>query len=800
MIFQPDTILQDRYKVLALLGKGGFSETYTVDDRGTTKVLKVLLEQYPKAVHLFQREAKVLSELSHPGIPSVDEEGYFTIDHASSNQPLHCLVMELIPGVDLRKWLGDRHQQPVSNEQAIDWLQQITTILGTIHQYNCFHRDIKPSNIMLRPNGQLALIDFGAVREVTETYLQKCADDITRTHVYSRGYTPIEQMQGRAVPESDFFALGRTFVHLMTGENPLEFSTHAHTGQLLWRDHAPQISPALADLIDCLMAPFPGQRPKTTDDIQIALTEIQANPALDGQTEGTVLSQLLTQNKIMAPTPSEAIQMIGTLPLEDSRFPTDETVPPSDWSVAELPAGSSKTLPYAPSAIARWLQPLQRFAGWPLVLACSVLATGGIAGLRTSGVLQPVELSAFDLLLTARPTEEPDDRILMITVDEDDLRFQSEAGMVRQGSLADEALVQLLDLITPHEPRVIGLDIYREATAIGNAASENPTSESPASENPASESPAPENAASESPAPENAAASEDSTVTNVSSVSSNLASQEYLKNYSNLIVVCAVGGGDRNYSAIAPPSSVPLEQVGFSDVPLDPDNRIRRQIIGMTPADHCPTSVSLSFQLATQYLAEESVMTDDGVLIVGDRPIPSLANHTGGYHQDGLGGYEVVLNYRQTDSIAETISLQELLSGERTDELADLVGDRIVLIGTTAQSFGDYHTTPLGEMAGVRIQAHMASQLVSAVLDQRPLIWAWPMWGDVLWVLGWSGLSGAIAWWGRSRYRVIGLTLGLAGVVIGVSYGLLLIGGWMPLVPSLMAIGLTSLGGRSLKS
>ena len=99
MMFQPGTVIQERYQILNLLGQGGFSQTYAVDDQGTTKVLKVLLENYPKAIHLFQREAKVLSQLHHPGIPSVEPDGYFTVQQESSNDRLHCLVMELIPGL-----------------------------------------------------------------------------------------------------------------------------------------------------------------------------------------------------------------------------------------------------------------------------------------------------------------------------------------------------------------------------------------------------------------------------------------------------------------------------------------------------------------------------------------------------------------------------------------------------------------------------------------------------------------------------------------------------------------------------
>lgn len=755
MIFQPGDILQDRYHVLRPLGQGGFSQTFTVDDGGTHKVLKVLLENYPKAIDLFQREAKILSQLHHPGIPSVDPDGYFTVEQHSSNDCLHCLVMELIPGVDLRQWLGDRQHQPVTHDQAIDWLQQIVYILATIHQHNCFHRDIKPSNIMLRPTGQLALIDFGAVREVTETYLQKCADDITRTHVYSRGYTPIEQMQGRAVPESDFFALGRTFVHLMTGQNPLDFSTDSHTGRLLWRDHAPQISPALADLMDCLMAPFPGQRPRNPDDIQTALSEIQSNPELESKTEGTVLSKLLHHQTSISSVPDAAVHLLGTLPFEDGGFPPDKTLPP-DHELFRLTAGSQPTeSPFQ----SRWRRVLQRLAGWPLIVMYSLVATGSMVGLRMSGLLQPVELLALDALLQARPSELADERMLLITVGEDDLTFQTEAGMVRQGSLADDALFQLLETITPHHPRVIGLDIYREVTAAATPdADQDPT---------------------------------------------NLASQAYLQDYDELIVVCSVGGGDRDYSAIEPPSTVPLDRVGFSDIPLDPDNHVRRHIIGMAPAEHCDTSSSLSSQLASRYLAQDKIdasMTDQGVLLFGDRPFPALANHTGGYHRGDLGGYELLLNYRQTETIAKTVSLRDVLSGNLGEDLETLVGDRIVLIGTTAPSFGDYHTTPFGEMAGVMIQAHMTSQILSTVLDQRPLLWMWPSWADVLWVWVWSGVSGSVAWTGRSRRGVVIYTGILVIAVSGISYGIMLLGGWMPLIPSTVAIGITILGIRSCKA
>ncbi|HBB32602.1 MAG TPA: hypothetical protein DC064_12595 [Cyanobacteria bacterium UBA9273] len=279
-MIHPNQLLQDRYRVLQKLGKGGFGQTFEVDDGGIRKVLKVLhldrchnQEAKQKAVSLFQREAAVLSRLHHPGIPKVEADGYFTWPD-ETDEPLHCLVMEKIDGLTLKQWRLYQGNRPIGQDRAIAWLMQLTQILEQLHQQELIHRDIKPSNILLRPNGQLVLIDFGAVREITETYLYKQKNDVTGTVIFSSGYTPPEQMEGHAVPQSDFFALGRTFVYLLTGKPPIDFDQNPRTGKLQWRDSAPQVSPELADLIDYLMAAFPGQRPQTPQMILRCIEDI----------------------------------------------------------------------------------------------------------------------------------------------------------------------------------------------------------------------------------------------------------------------------------------------------------------------------------------------------------------------------------------------------------------------------------------------------------------------------------------------------------------------------------------------
>ncbi len=237
-------------------------DQHAIADPQTIKVMKVLKQ--PKLVPLFEREAQTLQQLNHPGIPQVELDGYFTVT-TSDRQSLACLVMEKIEGLTLEQWL-EKHGA-VDQKQTQQWLRQACEILGLIHQTELFHRDIKLSNLMLRPNGQLALIDFGTVRQMSNTYLAKIGGQRDVTSIVSPGYTPLEQINGRAVPQSDFYALGRSLVHLLTGQHPVDLETDDGTGALIWRDSAPQIDRWFAELIDDLMAPFPGQRPLNAQEI-----------------------------------------------------------------------------------------------------------------------------------------------------------------------------------------------------------------------------------------------------------------------------------------------------------------------------------------------------------------------------------------------------------------------------------------------------------------------------------------------------------------------------------------------------
>lgn len=261
-----ELLLDGRYRVVKELGQGGFGTTYeTIDCNYHPWVLKVLMDNHPKYVELFQQEAQVLSILDHSGIPKIDIDGYFQYFPRGSQEPLHCLVMEKIEGLNLVEYLQQRGNRPIKPKRALRWLAELSLILEQVHNQNFFHRDIKPSNIMLRANGCLVLIDFGTVREVDETYLEKqAAGDITG--IVTQGYTPMEQMKGKAVLQSDFYALGGTMIYLLTAQNPRNFYNFS-SAKLNWRENVPEISPRFADLIDCMMSFLPSERPQTSRDI-----------------------------------------------------------------------------------------------------------------------------------------------------------------------------------------------------------------------------------------------------------------------------------------------------------------------------------------------------------------------------------------------------------------------------------------------------------------------------------------------------------------------------------------------------
>ncbi len=279
-------IINNRYQAIAPLGTGGFADVWEVNDLQDEKrkVLKILkqdkLQIYPekeqnKIISLFQQEAKVLQKLTHPGVPKGYD--YFTI--TSNLNPLHCLVMEKITGENLQEWL-EKYHKITDIKIAINWLKQLTEIIALIHQEKLIHRDIKPENIILKSDGTLVLIDFGSAREITATYLIKMGTNQSGTQIFSPLYAAPEQFDGICFPQSDFFTLGKTFVHLLTGNIPVSFAKNTLKDEFQ----------SLANLIDYMIQEYPGKRPQNTSIILEYLSGIEKD-------NKEVLNQTLLQIK-----------------------------------------------------------------------------------------------------------------------------------------------------------------------------------------------------------------------------------------------------------------------------------------------------------------------------------------------------------------------------------------------------------------------------------------------------------------------------------------------------------------------
>ncbi|GAA6614780.1 CHASE2 domain-containing protein [Scytonema sp. NUACC26] len=375
------------------------------------------------------------------------------------------------------------------------------------------------------------------------------------------------------------------------------------------------------------------------------------------------------------------------------------------------------------------------------IFKVSIVTTALILGMRSVGLFQLWELTAFDALMRSRPDEGQERRILVVNVTEADVRSQS-AEERRGTSLSDRALARVIEKLDRFQPRAIGLDIYRE----------NP----------------------------------------VGAEYQNLS--RFMKTSDRFFGICRVSEENKK-NGVAPPPEVPMPNLGFSDVVPDPDGVIRRQILAMAPISPCNVDKSLSFQLANRYLRAEGLqfkLNAQTNWLLGNVVFKNLEENSGGYHRIDNLGHQVLLNYRSSRQAIAQVTLADVLNNKLT---SDLVKDRIVLIGTSAESFHDDWSTPYTtgqwpykQMPGVMLQAHMVSQILSAVLDNRPLIWMLPKWGEVIWVWGWSLIGGILVWQFGSWLRLALAAVVAVCVLYGVSFCLLIQGAWIPLVPSVLVL------------
>lgn len=271
----PPTLLNNRYRILQTLGSGGFGNTFLAEDTYMPSGRRCVIKQLKPVTHdpqaykmvqeRFQREAAVLEELGEGNNQIPRLYAYF------SEADQFYLVQEWIQGDTLTKKL--EKEGSLSENQVRQILVSLLPVLDYVHSRRMIHRDIKPDNIIIRQrDGLPVLIDFGAVKEAMKTVVNAPINSVQSMVIGTPGFMPSEQAAGRPTYASDLYSLGLTAIFLLTGKMPQELQTDPRTGEILWRQYAPNIHSSLASVIDRTVRLHPGDRFSTAKEMLDALS------------------------------------------------------------------------------------------------------------------------------------------------------------------------------------------------------------------------------------------------------------------------------------------------------------------------------------------------------------------------------------------------------------------------------------------------------------------------------------------------------------------------------------------------
>lgn len=487
----------------------------------------------------------------------------------------------------------------------------------------------------------------------------------------------------------------------------------------------------------------------TLADLQIPQIIVMREPVPDRVAQ-TFLQFFLSSFSQNMPLPEAVRQARERLQGLEGDYPSASWLPilvqhpialPPTWSSL---LGQRDRLPF-------WSPP-----PWKWLPIAAMVSSVAVLGIRHLGGLQNLELAAYDQVLQWRPAEPQDNRILIIEVTEADVKAQGNES--RRGSLSDQRLLKLLDILTPLEPAAIGLDIYRDYPA-------NPKLPKLI---------------------------------------------QYLNNDAQLVGVCRSLDPVSKLPAIEPPPEVNPVSSGFSNLVLDSDLSLRRHLLALTPVPNssCMADYALSTQLALRYLSQRGHELDfkDQDWIWGARQFKVLDSHSGGYQGIDAWGHQILVNYRHYRSIEDAVPRITLAQALDRQFNPNAVKNKIILIGTTAESFKDLITTPFRQngrqlaIPGVVMQAQLTSQLISHVLDRRPLIKPLPLWIDGLWIVGWAIVGVGIGCIRRGRWLIAGLLGAGLFVMVGYGIGLAIYAIWLPGVPAIASLGLGCALLRSTRS
>ncbi|OUC15053.1 MAG: diguanylate cyclase [Alkalinema sp. CACIAM 70d] len=371
--------------------------------------------------------------------------------------------------------------------------------------------------------------------------------------------------------------------------------------------------------------------------------------------------------------------------------------------------------------------------------------TTGIIALRSTGILQGWEFSVSDQFFRLRPPEPRDERILIIGIDEADLQW------VGDWPIDNKTLTQLLQTLKAANPRAIGLDLYRD----------------------------------------------------LPNDNQYLELVEVMKSMPNLIGIEQLPD-QSNADGVKPAAPLDeLGQVGFNNIIPDPDQTVRRSIL-YWQADKRPLyQESFALKLAQLYLkpydiSPKRAKPNSRDLKLGSAVFHQLKADDGNYIRADVGAYQIWVNFRGGTGSFHIVSLSQVLKG---DVSQDLIRDRIVLIGSTAVSLKDFSATPYNSdlhlfgkrqrtqlMSGVELQAQFISQIISAVLDHRPLLRNGSEGLEWVWIGLWTWLGTVMCWRLRTPRRSLAAIAVACIIVVGVGYAAFRWSWIIPVVPPILGL------------
>lgn len=412
-------IHHDRYRIEALLGKGGMGAVYKAYDNSLhmNTAIKENLETSFEAQRQFEREANILAHLSHPNLPRVTD--YFFIPDQGQY-----LVMDYVEGEDLESMTQRLGRLP--EPEVLTWIGQISEALAYLHSQRppIIHRDIKPSNIRIRPDGRAMLVDFG----IAKIYDSHLATTIGAKAV-TPGYSPPEQYGGGSTDtRSDIYALGATIFHLLTGQTPPDSLSRAINSATMPppRQVNPAISPQVEQIVLKAVEIPTERRYQNINELSsdLLLSRTTARPAPAAETGGKPAEEYATRalepdrivpaaavgaavvQPLASPARAEPAEAASPAATQAQAYPAQTVVVPNHGEVqAGLPAAPVAGQP-AKAQPASTAQPRQKIPTWliiagVLIAACLVFS---IFGAGVFGILRGMNADRVEPSATTRNT------------------------------------------------------------------------------------------------------------------------------------------------------------------------------------------------------------------------------------------------------------------------------------------------------------------------------------------------------------------------------------------------------------